>query len=342
MNKRIEWIDIAKGISIILVVLGHTSFTGPIALWLKSFRMPFFFFVSGILFKNSKYPHIKDFLDRRTSTIIRPYIIFSLIVFIWDKLIGDPDSFTYVQLLTGWVSYALWFIPVLMMTQILYYYICKLCNDKTVYILASLIAFAITGYFLYKYNVHFYYKIETVCTTVFFYGISNLNKSKLVSFMEKERNARLIIILLSSFIVSFVSSIFNTRSLDLCFNIIGDPFFSYTAAVFGTLFMLCFSKLITTINLSLLVKLRDLISYIGKNSYVVLAFHQIIGGTLILFFSHFGLPSSLSSILRHTIMWSLLLLMIYLINRYVPWLLGKNKLENTSKVVQSSKISDPQ
>lgn len=61
-QPRFAWIDIAKGICIILVVLGHTvdwymrNFTGnvPIALthfagWLQPLRMPLFFGVSGIL-----------------------------------------------------------------------------------------------------------------------------------------------------------------------------------------------------------------------------------------------------------------------------------------------------
>lgn len=46
-NRRIEWIDIAKGIGILLVILGHT-----IALKyskvLYTFHMPLFFIIVGI------------------------------------------------------------------------------------------------------------------------------------------------------------------------------------------------------------------------------------------------------------------------------------------------------
>lgn len=50
--KRIEEIDIAKGIAIIMVVLGHsyTTWNGLTQL-IGSFHMPFFFIVSGILYR---------------------------------------------------------------------------------------------------------------------------------------------------------------------------------------------------------------------------------------------------------------------------------------------------
>ena len=49
-KKRTEWIDIAKAISITLVVLGHAGHDF-LDIYLGWFRMPLFFFLSGILFK---------------------------------------------------------------------------------------------------------------------------------------------------------------------------------------------------------------------------------------------------------------------------------------------------
>ncbi|MCG3413543.1 acyltransferase family protein [Staphylococcus massiliensis] len=49
-KRRIEWLDLAKGLCIIFVVLGHSG-----SHWydnmLSWFRMPLFFFLSGLLFK---------------------------------------------------------------------------------------------------------------------------------------------------------------------------------------------------------------------------------------------------------------------------------------------------
>ena len=47
--KRIEWIDIARGIGIILVILGHIGI-GKIGKFIYSFHIPLFFFFIRILF----------------------------------------------------------------------------------------------------------------------------------------------------------------------------------------------------------------------------------------------------------------------------------------------------
>jgi len=50
MKKRIGYIDMAKGLAIILVIIGHISFTpsmGKTILYL--FHIPLFFFLSSML-----------------------------------------------------------------------------------------------------------------------------------------------------------------------------------------------------------------------------------------------------------------------------------------------------
>ena len=49
-NKRIEYIDRAKGIAILLVILGHCcgSVDEPINRYVLSFYMPLFFILSGL------------------------------------------------------------------------------------------------------------------------------------------------------------------------------------------------------------------------------------------------------------------------------------------------------
>ncbi len=46
--KRIEWVDIARGIGIILVILGHIGI-GKVGKFIYSFHIPLFFFLSGFL-----------------------------------------------------------------------------------------------------------------------------------------------------------------------------------------------------------------------------------------------------------------------------------------------------
>jgi len=51
-DERIHYIDMAKGICISLMVLGHSySRENMILQWLNSFHMPFFFIMSGFLYR---------------------------------------------------------------------------------------------------------------------------------------------------------------------------------------------------------------------------------------------------------------------------------------------------
>ena len=55
MKKRLEWIDLAKGIGIILMIIGHMpSIPSAVHNWIFSFHMPLFFFLSGYMFKKKK------------------------------------------------------------------------------------------------------------------------------------------------------------------------------------------------------------------------------------------------------------------------------------------------
>ena len=50
-EKRLDYLDMVKGIGIILVVVGHSTYVSDGTLtWLASFHMPLFFILSGILF----------------------------------------------------------------------------------------------------------------------------------------------------------------------------------------------------------------------------------------------------------------------------------------------------
>lgn len=65
-KERLSWLDVLKGIGIILVVMGHIYSNSIIFNWLYSFHMPLFFFSAGCVYKNrSVYIDIK----RYSSTI---------------------------------------------------------------------------------------------------------------------------------------------------------------------------------------------------------------------------------------------------------------------------------
>lgn len=85
-SKRVEWIDVAKGVGIVLVSFGHLRNGDGESVWLPAldapidaiylFHMPLFFLLGGLTF--SRRGGFKAFLARKAKTLLVPYYVFSL------------------------------------------------------------------------------------------------------------------------------------------------------------------------------------------------------------------------------------------------------------------------
>jgi fucose 4-O-acetylase-like acetyltransferase len=120
MSKRIEYLDIAKGIGILLVVLGHNDFE-VISLFAQrliySFHMPLFFFLSGY-FINTAVPFF-DFFKKRFNGLIKPYLFTIFLIYFtsvsFEKMGFNTAITRTIKSLYGsghyldWVQ--LWFLP---------------------------------------------------------------------------------------------------------------------------------------------------------------------------------------------------------------------------------------
>jgi fucose 4-O-acetylase-like acetyltransferase len=82
MKYRLDWLDAAKGLGILLVTLGHTDIPSQLKTYIYTFHMPLFFFLSGYLFTLKKFPNLKVFLSKRTKSLVLPYLCFSLVAYI--------------------------------------------------------------------------------------------------------------------------------------------------------------------------------------------------------------------------------------------------------------------
>lgn len=126
-SGRQEWIDILKGLAILLVVVGHMPYTEstiPIKHFIYSFHMPLFFSLAGctaaISYNKSK--SVSDFFKRRCISVFLPYIIWC---FLYDRLF--PTSRTqflnydfnehFHSFLSGGAT---WFLITLFLLQLYY------------------------------------------------------------------------------------------------------------------------------------------------------------------------------------------------------------------------------
>lgn len=105
-TTRLEWIDAARGIGIILVVFGHVLrgldhapfARGPlfsfIDSWIYAFHMPLFFFLSGLfLFRAREKPFV-GFVSDKIRTLAYPYFLWSTMTLL-IKSSGLPTNQAY-------------------------------------------------------------------------------------------------------------------------------------------------------------------------------------------------------------------------------------------------------
>ena len=72
-SLRIHWIDIAKGLAILCVFLGHTQSTpSAVSNYIYLFHMPVFFLLSGYCFSNRR--KFVDFIVNKARTLLVPVL----------------------------------------------------------------------------------------------------------------------------------------------------------------------------------------------------------------------------------------------------------------------------
>lgn len=171
-EKRIEWIDIAKGIGIILVVAGHTSFVPKAIINLIfTFHMPLFFFLSGCVYE--KKP---DYYSQQVKKLLLKYVVVSCIFSFTYSLISGVGYTNYIQaLLTSeWKendpAIPLWFLGSLFIVKCLFH---KVNNRRNKQIIIC--SFIMLGFLL----SHFSFPIRILSSALvglLFYWIGFLEK----------------------------------------------------------------------------------------------------------------------------------------------------------------------
>lgn len=81
MSQRLEYIDIAKGFGIILVVLSHTEHP-ELMYYTSAFFVPIFFFCSGYT-SNKKDISLVTYFQKQATKLLKPYLFFSALLLLY-------------------------------------------------------------------------------------------------------------------------------------------------------------------------------------------------------------------------------------------------------------------
>lgn len=276
--KRIEWIDIAKGYGMIFVILGHMN-VGKVGMWIYTFHMPLFFFLSGYVF--SIKSNFKDFIKNKINSLIIPYFslggVIILFIFFKDILLGKFELIKELKIIVYFLLqrrlWVLWFIACLFWLNIIFYFFIKWKYSDIKKIVISLLI-ALLGVFYYKLGGKILPWNIDVCFTAFpFFYFGYLYK-----YYEEKVDKKIIqlnpeiylfLLLLTNISFAFLSKNLTGKILEMYGMEYGFFPFVYISAFAGIFFIIMIAKQIR-------YKGINYIKYIGKNTLVYYAWHQTI------------------------------------------------------------------
>lgn len=167
-GKRLDWIDCAKGVGIIFVIIGHCSIES-VKEYIYLFHMPLFFIISGFLWNREKYSKMcyKDFFVYKWHKLIIPYfkiagtcfILFGIVLLFHRYGFGELYLNTLIKYVYGIVIYSkgtsewfplcfpLWFMTCLFCSEIIMKIIFDISN-KSFQIFLLVAASGFIGYCL--------------------------------------------------------------------------------------------------------------------------------------------------------------------------------------------------
>jgi len=289
MSKRIEYLDIARGIGILLVVLGHNDLGTLSPLLHKtiySFHVPLFFFLSGY-FINISISFV-DYFNRRFHSVLKPYLFTILLIYFtsvsFEKMgfqaaiIRIVKSFYGSILYIGWDQ--LWFLPNLFVVSLYAFLflrmVSKLQNRWFTWgiLLATLAVSALFLHTFYPFSISVFGKeyelfglpfgLDMVLLSGFFFILGNE-----VRQVTAEGTFDSIFLLIGSGVGLVLLNIFFPYRTDIAIRIFESLPVSTAEALLGILFILALSRQIELHT----GRLAALFRYFGNISLIILLFH---------------------------------------------------------------------
>ena len=282
IKPRIHYLDFMKGLCILMIVAYHITpncnIYGDANHMLMSFRVPLYYFLSGLFFKT--YNGFADFARRKVNNIVVPFVFFYLMAFILamiccevlhiDRigLVGDSWQWKYLLdpiLLNDFhYSNALWFLLSLFEVNIIYYIIQKYLPGTWQYVAIAVIAAA--GWFIARSGFMLPMQLDTAMVSLPYFMLGHLFKHFDALTPHKRDTwgyAVLPVVLAVLFFIAPEISI-HDRILPGFISLYAVPFIAISS-----LFWFC--KNLPHI---------PVITYIGRYSLIVLGTHSIILGPI--------------------------------------------------------------
>lgn len=341
--QRINWIDTAKGIGIILVTFGHIRNGNGQSVWLPAldssidaiylFHMPLFFFLGGFTFSSRR--SFGDFALRKAKTLLIPYYVFSLyflakpIAMLIVPKLGATLQTGYDSISLGQQFYnvlingtGLWFLWAYFIGEIVVYAITKITHSHIAYVVIAIACIAVAQYVIVWHALPFTLPFQMVKgLEVAGWILLGLVTKRI--FIQCKRTIAITGTAIAA-IVFVLCAIPAVREVSWVKSIFTSQLFVQASTVAGVL---------ACVFLAIVLQRSHVLEHIGRRSisfYALNAFTLNIGK--LVFFKVLGIQVAQSSAIMQWIVgilvtvFCLALLWVedWLIRKFIPWSIGLN------------------
>lgn len=343
--NNIYFINVAKTFAISLVALAHLPVPNGVSAFINSFHMPLFFLISGYLLKTDGILQ-KDFVLKKFRTLLIPYFVFVLISFVFwyfagrkfgEDALAGYDIKKYLMgifLVIPSKEYLgfnlpMWFLPSLFCAEVLLFQIRRLKDKYAFPVVVVCFAFGILLHEIHLFRLP--WGLDVCLFSMFFIQTGKCLRSK--NLIEKyivgiSLPAKILTSLVCLGICIYVSHLNNLAGPVYVYKCQFNNYLLFLVGAFsGSLFVLYLSDCLPHIGL---------MNFFGRNTLLIMSFHLIcfslIKGVQVFVF-HIPVSAAEDSllvcILYVVLVFVMLSPVIYIINKYFPFLLGRGK---TAKV----------
>lgn len=299
-SDRILWLDAARGIGIILVILGHIiPMDQPFCHVIYSFHIPLFFFLSGMVLQLQKKEaeagaiesgslKAKRFIRRKCQSLLYPYAVFSFLGLVAiryrDGLERFGDQLPGALFFPG--NGPLWFLPALFVSELLFFLGNEFCHAHGIgagrtrirRILVIATAFILSTWFA----GHFYFAVRNP-DVLNGWTLLNVVNRGIIGFLWMEAGSALAVwnerrklpgeMRFAAAAAAMAACVFlsgQNSYVDLHYSLIGNPVLYYVCGFLASASVVCLCQLLPTC-------VQNGLAFLGENSLFIFATHMNLG-----------------------------------------------------------------
>lgn len=334
-QNRIQWLDVLKCLTMLLVVVGHASkgdTPDTYRYYIYSFHMPLFFIISGMTFylqcKKREFT-FKTLAQNKARGLVWPYFALSFLTipfwFINYRVIGYRDQ-SLGNLIYGIFyshqhhvlspSNAMWFCVTLFLTLLVFWLINKWVDGSESKLILVVSVIALAGYWLsfVKVGIYLPWHIDTVTIALLFVLMGWLLMKYIQPFLRAMGGKkRQLLWLIGAFVAGFLCARYNVK-ISMALNHYGNLLLMLGAVIGFSL---------VAIIISMNMPPLRFFKFMGRNTIVILAFHSPVYRLLERISTETAWMLDAHPVIMGIGVFMAMAPICYIFERWLPWVLGR-------------------